>query len=34
MVVADFDPSEPEGVTNLGHCSEIPDDFAESLQGG
>ncbi|EIZ86656.1 hypothetical protein WYO_0667 [Methylobacterium sp. GXF4] len=32
-VVADDETGELEGVTILGHWGEIPDDFAESLQG-
>jgi len=33
-VVADDETGELEGVTILGQWGEIPDDFAESLQGG
>ena len=33
-VVADDETAELEGVTILGQWGEIPDDFAESLQGG
>lgn len=33
-VVADDDTGELEGVTILGRWGEVPDDFAESLQGG
>jgi hypothetical protein len=32
-VVADDETGELEGVTILGQWSEVPDDFAESLQG-
>lgn len=32
-VVADDETGELEGVTILGQFGEIPDDFAESLQG-
>lgn len=34
MVVADDETGKLEGVTILGQWGEIPDDFAESLQGG
>ena len=34
QVVADDETGELEGVTILGRWGEIPDDFAESLQGG
>ena len=33
-VVADDETGELEGVTILGQRGEVPDDFAESLQGG
>ncbi|MBX9933083.1 MAG: hypothetical protein K2Y56_16350 [Methylobacterium sp.] len=33
-VVADDETGELEGVTILGQFGEIPDDFAENLQGG
>ncbi|MEE7449436.1 hypothetical protein MRF4_17375 [Methylobacterium radiotolerans] len=33
-VVADDETCDLEGVTILGQWGEIPDDFAESLQGG
>ena len=33
-VVADDETGEFEGVTILGQWGEIPNDFAESLQGG
>lgn len=33
-VVADDETGELEGVTILGQWGEVPDDFAESLQGG
>ena len=33
-VVADDETGELEGITILGQWGEIPDDFAESLQGG
>ncbi|MGX9981064.1 hypothetical protein ACN9MF_12755 [Methylobacterium fujisawaense] len=33
-MVADDETGELEGVTILGQWGEIPDDFAESLQGG
>lgn len=32
-VVADDETGELEGVTILGQWGEVPDDFAESLQG-
>lgn len=32
-VVADDETGELEGVTFLGQWGEVPDDFAESLQG-
>ena len=33
-VVADDETGELEGVTILGQWGEVPDEFAESLQGG
>ena len=33
-VVADDETGELEGVTILGQFGEVPEDFAESLQGG
>ena len=33
-VVADDETGELEGVSILGRFGEVPDDFAESLQGG
>ena len=33
-VMTDDETGELEGVTILGQWGEIPDDFAESLQGG
>ncbi|MER2196086.1 hypothetical protein [Methylobacterium brachiatum] len=33
-VVADDETGELEGVTILGQWCEVPEDFAESLQGG
>ena len=33
-VVADDETGELEGVTILGRFGEVPEDFAESLQGG
>ena len=33
-VLADDETGELEGVTILGQWGEVPDDFAESLQGG
>lgn len=33
-VVADDETGELEGVTILGRWGDVPDDFAESLQGG
>ena len=33
-VVADDETGELEGVTILGRWGEVPNDFAESLQGG
>jgi hypothetical protein len=33
-IVADDETGELEGITLLGHWGEVPDDFAESLQGG
>ena len=33
QVVADYETGELEGVTILGQWGEVPDDFAESLQG-
>ena len=34
QVVADDETGELEGVTVLGQWGDVPDDFAESLQGG
>jgi hypothetical protein len=33
-VMADDETGELEGVTILGQFGEVPEDFAESLQGG
>ena len=33
-VIADDETGELEGVTILGQWGEVPEDFAESLQGG